>query len=59
MEKDRIRFLKECRDGVKVSRDTLLKILQDNKDTEYGKKYDFAKILKSGWEEDRKLPLTD
>ena len=59
MEKDRFRFLKECRDGVKVSRDTLLKILQDNKDTEYGKKYDFAKILKSGLEEYRKLPLTD
>lgn len=57
MEKDRVCFLKECQDAVKVSHDTLYKILQDNKDTEYGRKYNFAQITEL--EEYKKLPITD
>ena len=41
---DRIYFRKECQEAVKVSHDILCKILQDNKDTEYGRKYNFDQI---------------
>ena len=44
MEMDRIYFRKECQEAVKVSHDILCKILQDNKDTEYGRKYNFDQI---------------
>lgn len=57
MEKDRGCFLKECQNAVKVSRDTLGKILRDNKDTEYGRKYHFAGITEL--EDYKKLPMTD
>jgi len=57
MEKDRISFLKECQNAVKVSRDTLYKILRDNEDTEYGRKYNFAGI--TDLDDYRKLPITD
>ena len=57
MEKDRRYFKEECWDAVNVSRQTLRTILQDNKNTEYGKKYEFAKI--TDLEDFRKLPLTD
>lgn len=60
MEKDRVKFQKECQEAVQVSRQTLFQILQDNKDTEYGKKHNFAGI--KGIEEIekfRKLPITD
>ena len=42
----------------KVNEDLLLKILQDNKDTEYGKKYDFANIH-SIEEYRKKVPFSD
>ncbi len=65
-------FLKCISDGVKVRKSLevmtqdpmkyntslLMKILDDNKDTEYGKKYDFANI-KSIEEYQRKVPITD
>ena len=65
-------FLKCISDGVKVRKSLevmtqdpmkyntslLMKILDDNKDTEYGKKYDFANI-KSIEEYQRKVPVTD
>ena len=57
MKKDRISFLQECQDAVKVSRDILFKILQDNKDTEYGRKNNFAQITEL--DDYKKLPITD
>ena len=65
-------FLKCISDGVKVheslavmtqdpmkyNTELLMKILDDNKDTEYGKKYDFANI-KSVEEYQNKVPVTD
>lgn len=57
MEKDRIKFCKECEDANRISRQTLWTILQENKDTEYGKKHDFAHI--KDLEDYRKLPITE
>ena len=57
MEKDRIRFQEECEKAVEISRQTLFQILRDNKDTEYGKKYNFVRI--ENIEDFRKLPITD
>ncbi len=45
-------------DPMKFNAELLMKILDDNKDTEYGKKYDFANI-KSIEEYQAKLPITD
>ncbi len=38
------RVLRSFAEGPKVNRDLLKKILRDNKDTEYGKRYSFARI---------------
>ena len=57
MEIDRICFQKECQEAVKVSHDTLCKILQDNKNTEYGRKHNFAGI--TALEDYKKLSITD
>ena len=35
---------RNCETAVDMSRDLLMKILQDNKDTEYGRRYGFADI---------------
>lgn len=43
---------------MKYNTELLMKILDDNKDTEYGKKYDFANI-KSVEEYQKKVPITD
>lgn len=45
------------KDPMKYNTDLLMKILDDNKDTEYGKKYDFANI-KSVEEYQEKVPIT-
>ena len=45
-------------DPMKYNTDLLMKILEDNKDTEYGQKYDFANI-KSIEEYQNKVPITD
>ena len=60
MEKDKKNFQLECMHAVEVSRQTLQTILEDNKDTEYGKRYGFSEILASeNLEGFRKLPLTE
>ena len=46
------------RDPMKYNTDLLMKILEDNKETEYGQKYDFANI-KSVEEYQKKVPITD
>ena len=46
------------KDPMKYNADLLFKILEDNKDTEYGQKYDFANI-KSIEEYQNKVPITD
>ena len=46
------------KDPMKYNTELLMKILDDNKDTEYGKKYDFANI-KSVEEYQNKVPITD
>lgn len=45
-------------DPMKYNTDLLMKILDDNKETEYGQKYDFANI-KSIEEYQNKVPITD
>ena len=45
-------------DPMKYNADLLMKILDDNKDTEYGRKYDFASI-KSIEEYQSRVPITD
>ena len=45
-------------DPMKYNTDLLMKILEDNKETEYGQKYDFANI-KSVEEYQNKVPITD
>ena len=45
-------------DPMKYNADLLMKILNDNKDTEYGQKYDFANI-KSVEDYQSKVPITD
>ena len=45
-------------DPMKYNTELLMKILDDNKDTEYGKKYDFANI-KTIEEYQKKVPITD
>lgn len=57
MEKDKIKFQEECENAVEISHKTLWTILQENKDTEYGKRYGFAQM--TDLEEFRKLPITD
>lgn len=57
MEKDRKKFEEECLHAVKVSRQTLRTLLQDNKNTEYGRKYGFVEM--ENLDDFRKLPLTD
>lgn len=37
-------FEKECEKPLELTTEFLMKLLEDNKDTEYGKKYDFANI---------------
>ena len=46
------------KEAVRISRDLLMKLLHDNKDTEYGKKYDFANIHSIREYQD-KVPLCD
>lgn len=46
------------KDPMKYNEDLLMKILEDNKETEYGQKYDFANI-KSVEEYQSKVPITD
>lgn len=46
------------KDPMKHNTDLLMKILDDNKDTEYGKKYDFANI-KTVEDYQKKVPITD
>lgn len=45
------------KDPLKYNTELLMKLLEDNKDTEYGKKYDFANI-KSIKEYQEKVPIT-
>lgn len=45
-------------DPMKYNTELLMKILEDNKDTEYGLKYDFANI-KSIEDYQAKVPVTD
>ena len=49
-EKIRAEILEEFKNPMEVNSNLLFKILADNKDTEYGKKYHFADII-------GKLPL--
>ena len=46
------------KDAIRISNDLLMKLLRDNKDTEYGKKYDFANIHSIEEYQD-KVPLCD
>ena len=55
--KSSLRYIKKESLKEKANVDTLLKILKDNKDTEYGKKYDFANIH-SFEEYKAKVPLS-
>lgn len=45
-------------DPMKYNTEFLMKILEDNKDTEYGQKYDFENI-KTIEEYQKKVPITD
>lgn len=57
MEMDRIKFKEECENAVHIGQRTLMQIIHDNVDTEYGRRHGFAKI--NSLEEYRKLPITD
>ncbi|MGN1231282.1 MAG: GH3 auxin-responsive promoter family protein, partial [Anaerotignum sp.] len=50
-------FQAECSHAAAVSREVLRKLLQENRNTEYGKTYGFGDM--TDLEEYRKLPLTD
>ena len=49
---------RNSKEAVRISNDLLMKLLRDNKDTEYGKKYDFANIHSIEEYQD-KVPLCD
>ncbi|MDR3063714.1 MAG: GH3 auxin-responsive promoter family protein [Methanobrevibacter sp.] len=51
-------FMEMTKDPIKHNEEFLLKLLEDNKDTVYGKKYDFANI-KSIKEFQSKVPVTE
>ena len=55
--KKTLRYIKKESLKEHANEETLLKILKDNKDTEYGKKYDFANIH-SFEEYKAKVPLS-
>ena len=50
-------FFSKAHNGKKISQQVLLKIIRENKDTEYGKKYGFSEI-KSVEDYQKKVPLT-
>lgn len=50
-------LMKMSEDPMKYNEELLLKLIEDNKDTEYGKKYDFANI-KSIEDYQKKVPIT-
>lgn len=56
--KTRAEFLKMSKDPMHINEALLLQILQDSKDTEYGKKYDFATI-DSIQEYQKRVPVTE
>ena len=47
-ESARERFLEDCRDAVRISRENLRRLMEDNKDTEYGRRHGFAAIRDGG-----------
>ncbi|WP_027869506.1 GH3 auxin-responsive promoter family protein [Eubacterium sp. AB3007] len=49
---------RNSKEAVRISNDLLMKLLNDNKDTEYGRKYDFANIHSIEEYQD-KVPLCD
>ena len=49
-------FEETCKRAMAVNTELLMKILQDNKDTAYGRKYDFASI-KTIEDYQKKVPL--
>ena len=57
METDRIKFKEECENAISVGYQTLIQLIHDNEDTEYGKKHGFAGI--KSLEDFKKLPVTD
>lgn len=57
-ESARERFLEDCRDAVRISRENLRRLMEDNKDTEYGRKYGFAGIS-STEDYQRQVPISD
>ena len=57
-ESARERFLEDCRDAVRISRENLRRLMEDNKDTEYGRRHGFAAI-RDAEEYQRQVPLSD
>lgn len=55
-QEDYAKFREECRDPFGVSEQLLLEILRDNRDTEYGRRYDFEHIT-SYEEYKQKVPV--
>ena len=55
--KKTLKFIEKESKKEKANEETLLRILKDNKNTEYGKKYDFANIH-SFEEYKKKAPLS-
>lgn len=52
------RFLEDCEHAVEISRGNLRRLMEDNKDTEYGRKYGFAGIS-STEDYQRQVPISD
>ncbi len=57
-KREREQFLKDCEHAVRISRESLRRLMEDNKDTEYGRKYGFAEV-KSTEDYQRQVPISD
>lgn len=57
-EKGREQFLKECEQASRVSRRNLQCLMEDNQNTEYGRKYGFASV-RDAEDYQRQVPLSD
>ena len=57
-EKGREQFLKECEQASRISRRNLQCLMEDNKNTEYGRKYGFASV-RDAEDYQRQVPLSD
>lgn len=57
-QKEWERFLEDCEQAVEISRRNLCRLMEDNKNTEYGRRYGFAGI-RTAEDYQRQVPVSD